>query len=37
VFHMDVAKIDQDVTYVAMIIHVCFCFIINMLQVCLSG
>ena len=28
VFHMDVAKVDQDVAYVAMVIHVCLsvCF-----------
>jgi hypothetical protein len=24
VFHMDVAKIDRDVAYVSMIVHVCF-------------
>jgi hypothetical protein len=43
-FHMDVAKVDRDVAYVAMVVHVCCkhlsqCFIDffrRMLQVCLS-
>jgi hypothetical protein len=24
VFHMDVAKIDQDVAHIAMVVHVCY-------------
>jgi hypothetical protein len=24
VFHKDVAKVDQDVAYVAMVVHICF-------------
>jgi uncharacterized membrane protein YgcG len=44
VFHMDVAKRDQDVVYVAMVVHVCckslflmfHLFSRRMLQVCLS-
>jgi hypothetical protein len=44
VFHLDVAKLDQDVAYVAMVVHVyCkllfqrfICFFRRMLQVCLS-
>ena len=45
VFHMDVAKVDREVAYIAMVIHVfvnfcfqCFiCFSRRMLQVCLFG
>jgi hypothetical protein len=39
VFYMDVAKVDRDVAYVAMVVYVC-CKILSpmfMLQVCLSG
>jgi hypothetical protein len=24
VFHMDIAKVDRDIAYVAMVVHVCF-------------
>jgi hypothetical protein len=45
VFHMDIAKVDQDVAYVAMVIHICcklmfsmfYLFFRRMLQVCLFG
>jgi hypothetical protein len=45
VFHTDVTKVDRDVAYVAMGVHVCCkrlspmfsCFYRCMLQVCLSG
>jgi hypothetical protein len=45
VFQMDVAKVDQDVAYVAMVVHVCckrlspmfHLFFKRMLQVCLFG
>jgi hypothetical protein len=45
VFCIDIAKVDQDVAYVAMVVHLCckclflmfFCFFRCMLQVCLSG
>jgi hypothetical protein len=45
IFHMDVAKVDRDVAYVTMAIHVgCkrlfqifYLFFIGMLQVCLSA
>ena len=45
VFYTDVAKVDQDVAYVAMVVHVCcrrlflmfYLFFRCMLQVCLSG
>jgi hypothetical protein len=45
VFHTDVAKVDRDVVYVVMVVHVCckclspmFSFFCRrMLQVCLSG
>ena len=44
VFHMNVAKIDRDVVYVAMVVHVCYkllfptfhLFFRHILQVCLS-
>ena len=44
-FRMDVAKIDRDVAYVAMVVHVCckrlfpifYLFFRRMLQVCLFG
>jgi hypothetical protein len=45
VFHTDVAEVDRDVVYVAMVVHVCckhlssmfhLFFFIRMLQVCLS-
>jgi hypothetical protein len=41
VFHMDVAKVDWNVVYVAMVVHVCCTpifinFFRHMLQVCLS-
>ena len=44
-FHIDVAKVDRDVAYVAMVVHVCckrlllinvYMFFRRMLQVCLS-
>jgi hypothetical protein len=45
VFHMDDAKVDRDVAYVAMVVHLCckhlllmfHLFFICMLQECLSG
>jgi hypothetical protein len=46
VFHADVAKVDRDVVYVVMIVHVCckllfpmfhLLFSTHMLQVCLFG
>ena len=46
VFQMDVAKVDRDIAYVSMFVHVCcksllllfyLCFSGRMLQVCLSG
>jgi hypothetical protein len=44
VFYTDVAKVDRDVAYVAMVVHVCckrlfpmFHFFRRMLQVCLFG
>jgi hypothetical protein len=45
VFHMDVAKVDRDVAYVVVIIHVCckrlfqifHLFFRRMLQACLIG
>jgi hypothetical protein len=45
VFYMDVAKVDWDVAYVAIVVHVCckllvpclICFFRRMLQVCLFG
>jgi hypothetical protein len=44
-FHMEVAKVDQDVAYIAIVVHVCckrlsqcfICFFRSTLQVCLSG
>jgi hypothetical protein len=44
VFYMDIAKVDRDVAYVAMVVHVCCKFMFSMfhlffrrmLQVCLS-
>jgi hypothetical protein len=43
VFHMDVTKVDQNVAYVSMVVHVCYkllflmfhLFFQTMLQVCL--
>jgi hypothetical protein len=43
VFHMDITKVDQDVSYVAMVVHICckrvfqmfHLFFKRMLQVCL--
>jgi hypothetical protein len=40
VFHMDVAKVDWDVAYVTMVVHVCckrLSSMFHMLQVCLFG
>jgi hypothetical protein len=44
VFHADVVKVDRDVAYIVMIVHVCcivpnvsFIFFRRMLQVCLCG
>jgi hypothetical protein len=45
VFHVDVAKVDRDVTHVAMVVHICcrlmfsmfICFFQRVLQVCLFG
>jgi hypothetical protein len=45
VFHMDIAKVDRDIAYVAMAIHVCckclsqmfYLFYHTILQVCLLG
>jgi hypothetical protein len=42
VFHMYVAKVDRNVSYVAMVVHICCkhlfqMFFKHMLQVCLSG
>jgi len=42
-FHKDVAKVDRDVAYVTMVVHICcklmfqcfICFFRRMLQVCL--
>jgi hypothetical protein len=42
VFHMDIAKVDRDVSYVAIVVHVCYerlfqmfhLFFKHMLQVC---
>jgi hypothetical protein len=30
VFHMDVAKVNQDVTYVVMVVHICFESLVEM-------
>ena len=35
-FHTDVAKVDRDVAYVAMVVHVCFASICSQCFICFS-
>ena len=37
VFQMDVAKIDQDVAYVAMVVHLCCKGLLPMFHLCFWG
>jgi hypothetical protein len=37
VFQMDVSKVDRDVAYVAMVVHVCCKGLLPMFHLCVSG